>query len=198
MKLLNRLIEQAKNPNGRIGSIMLRIMNKAHAGMNAWAFERLDLAGNPAILDIGCGGGKTLHTLSELNPNAILYGVDSSEQAVKDSLQANQKAAEAGRVRVFQAFVSDTPFEDRRFDLITAFQTHYFWDDMEGAVKEVFRILKEKGCFTLVAELYKINYHMTSYKTKEDMRSLLVRTGFHTVTFHEQAAKGWLCIQATK
>ncbi|ASB90980.1 hypothetical protein S101395_04492 [Bacillus sonorensis] len=41
MGLLNRLIEQAKNPKGFIGSIMLRIMNTAHTGMNKWALDKL-------------------------------------------------------------------------------------------------------------------------------------------------------------
>ena len=65
MKLLNRLIEQAKNPNGFVGSIMLSIMNTAHTGMNKWAFEKINISEDAIILDIGCGGGKTIQILSK-------------------------------------------------------------------------------------------------------------------------------------
>lgn len=60
MRILNRLIEQAKKPSGCVGSLMLRMMNTAHTGMNQWAFEKLPLEKNLIMLDIGCGGGKTI------------------------------------------------------------------------------------------------------------------------------------------
>ncbi|PZD96748.1 SAM-dependent methyltransferase [Paenibacillus sambharensis] len=198
MSMLDRLIEQAKNPKGFIGSLMLSIMNSAHSGMNKWALEKLDIGDHSNILDIGCGGGKAIRTLSALNRHGKIYGIDYSGQAVKESIQANRKDVESGKVKILQASVTDTPFADDYFDTITAFQTHYFWDDLEGGVKEAYRILQKGGCLMIIAEVYKINYHMHSHKTKEEMEQLFSGIGFAAVQFHENTSKGWLCIKGMK
>lgn len=198
MNLLNRLIEQAKNPKGFIGSAMLRIMNTTHAGMNKWALEKLRIREDAVILDIGTGGGKTIHTLSKVNIHAKLFGIDYSEQAVKDSIRANREDVETGKVNICQASVSDIPFPENYFDIITAFQTHYFWSDIENDVKEVFRVLKQDGEFMILAELYKINYHMKSHKDKEEMKQLFNIIGFKGIEFYENKNKGWLCVLGFK
>ena len=64
--LLQRLIEQAKQPRGFVGSLMLRIMNKAHSGMNTWLMKQEAVNDGDIVLDIGCGGGKTLQFLSKI------------------------------------------------------------------------------------------------------------------------------------
>lgn len=198
LKLLNRLIEQVKNPNGFVGSFMLSIMNTAHTGMNKWALSKLKITEDAIMLDIGCGGGKTINLLSKMNIYGKLYGIDYSEQAVKDSIRTNIQDVDSGKVNILQASVTDIPFPDKTFDIITAFQTHYFWAELENGVKEVFRVLKQDGHFLIIAELYKINYHMKSFKTKEEMKQLFHRIGFNTVEFYENTSKGWLCVKGTK
>lgn len=194
MNVVNRLIEQAKNPKGFIGSIMLRIMNTAHSGMNIWALEKINFSENAVMLDIGTGGGKTIHTLSQKNKYGKLYGIDYSEQAVRDSIRANREDINTGKVNIRQASVSKIPFQENFFDIITAFQTHYFWPDLGNDIKEVFRVLKQDGKFMIVAELYKIKYHMESYKTKEELMHLFNKTGFNNIEFYENRKKGWVCI----
>ncbi|QED46280.1 class I SAM-dependent methyltransferase [Cytobacillus dafuensis] len=196
MNLLDRLIEQAKNPNGALGSFMLRIMNTAHSPMNKWALEQIKIRNEAVMLDIGCGGGKAIQLLSKRNPNGKIYGIDYSDQAVKDSIKANKLDVEKGKVDIRQASVTDIPFPEDVFDIITAFQTHYFWTDLEKGVKETFRVLKSEGCFLIIAEIYKINYHMKSYKTREEMEQLFKKAGFNTVKFYEN--KRWICIKGIK
>lgn len=198
MNLLNKLIEQAKNPNGFVGSVMLSIMNAAHTQMNVWALERIRIREGAVVMDVGCGGGKAIQLLSRLTAQAEIHGIDYSEQAVKDSIRANKADVAEGKVHIRQASVTDIPFSDQTFDIVTAFQTHYFWPDMENSLKEIFRILKADGCLLITAELYKINYHMNSYQTKEDMEQLLLKTGFSDVKFDEHSAKKWICIQGVK
>lgn len=198
MSWMNRLIEQAKKPKGNIGSIMIRIMNFAHAGMNKWAIEKMEIREESVLLDIGCGGGKAIQLLSKANTYGKIYGIDYSEQAVKDSLRVNMQEVEKGKVAIMQASVTDLPFLDQTFDIITAFQTHYFWADLENGVKEVSRVLKQDGEFFIVAEKYKINYHMKFFKTKEEMEHLLKSVGFQTITFYENNHANWLCVKGSK
>ncbi|SOC11106.1 methyltransferase family protein [Ureibacillus xyleni] len=198
MKLLDKLIEQAKNPNGILGSVMLKIMNKAHIEMNRWALEKIKVQEDAVILDVGCGGGKTLQLLSKLHTTAQVYGIDYSEQAVKDSIRANQAEVEVGKIHVQQASVTNIPFLESTFDIITAFQTHYFWTDMENSVKEIFRVLKKDGSFFIISEIYKINYHMKVYKTNDEMKHLYKEVGFNTVEFYEHPNRKWICIKGIK
>lgn len=173
-------------------------MNHAHTEMNKWVLEDTIIRENSMILDVGCGGGKTIQLLSKMNTCKKIYGIDYSEQAVRNSLRVNTIGIATGKVHIQQASVTDIPFPDNYFDIITAFQTHYFWSDLETCVNEVFRVLNSGGCFLIAAELYKINYHMKSYKTKKEMELLLKKAGFAEVHIIENANKKWICMKGIK
>ena len=64
MSILVRLIEQSKRPHSWLGKVMLKIMNRAHAGMTKTALAKLQLAQDATVLDVGCGGGETIHMLA--------------------------------------------------------------------------------------------------------------------------------------
>ncbi|MGE7633378.1 class I SAM-dependent methyltransferase [Bacillus paramycoides] len=196
MGILQRLIEQAKNPRGTIGSSMLCIMNAAHTRLTNWALQKIHIREDAIILDIGCGGGKTIHTLSRLTPHGKIYGIDYSNQAVENSKKANMKDVKAAKVIIHQASVSSIPYHPDFFDLITAFQTHYFWPDVEHDIKEVFRVLKPNGSFLLVAETFKIQYHMDTFKATEELVNLFYKTGFKGVKCYEE--RGCLCLIGNK
>jgi ubiquinone/menaquinone biosynthesis C-methylase UbiE len=49
--------------------------------------------------------------------------------------------------------VSQIPWEDGAFDLVTAFETVYFWPDFEGGLKEVRRVLKPGGTLFICNEM---------------------------------------------
>ncbi|PEC21978.1 class I SAM-dependent methyltransferase [Bacillus cereus] len=196
MSILQRLIEQAKNPRGAIGSSMLCIMNTAHTRLINWALQKVHIKKNAVILDIGCGGGKTIQTLSKRNPFGKIYGIDYSSQAVENSKKANMQDIKSEKVIIQQASVSSIPYHTDFFDLITAFQTHYFWPDVKHDIQEIFRVLKPNGSFLLVAETFKIQYHMDKFKTTEELISLFYTTGFQSVKYYEE--RGCLCVIGNK
>ena len=66
-----------------------------------------------------------------------------------------------------QGDVSALPFEDEKFDLATAFETVYFWPDLGGSFREVFRVLKPGGRFHLQREQWR---HGQGRKVGEDHR----------------------------
>lgn len=196
MGLLNSLIEQAKNPKGFIGKLMLKIMNSAHTEKMIWGLSKLYIYDNANILDIGCGGGKTIEILSDKIQHGKIFGIDYSEEAVLTPSKLNEKDIKSGKVIIKQASVSLIPFSDNYFDIITAIQTHYFWPDLKNNVKEVNRVLKPKGQFVLISEIYKIDYHMTKYKSIEELKELLLNNGFCNVNVFETRQD--LCFVGTK
>lgn len=196
MGLLNALIKQGKNPRGFIGNIMIRIMNKAHSSMTIWGLRKIIIKKDAPILDIGCGGGQTIHMLAKQNSDSDIYGIDYAQKAVETTIQKNREAVTTGRVRITQGEVSALPFDDELFGTITAVQTHYFWPDLKNDVKEVFRVLKTGGIFIIISEIYKIDYHMKKYTKNEDVEQLFQELGFQTVDIHEN--NKWRCYIGVK
>ncbi|MEK4347762.1 class I SAM-dependent methyltransferase [Paenibacillus sp. FSL P4-0184] len=196
MGLLNALIDQAKNPRGFVGNIMIKIMNRAHSSITTWGLKKIEVMNNAPILDIGCGGGQTIHMLAKHNKYQEIYGIDYSQQAVETSNQKNNEAVAAGKVKISQGDVSALPFNDEFFGTITAIQTHYFWPDLEQNISEVFRVLKSGGTFVIISEVYKINYHMKQYTKNEEINQLFRKVGFQTVNIHEN--NKWRCYAGKK
>lgn len=195
MKIIDKLVQQCREPEGLSGIMMIRIMNIMDTGLNKWALRKINRT-DGRILDIGCGGGKTVYMLSKMNPDSEVFGIDYSEAAVKTTIDKNKQKVRRGIVNVRQANVSSMPFPDCYFDYITAIRTHYFWHDLEQDMQEVFRVLSRGGKFLILAELYKINYHMKQYNTSSSLKQLLYDTGFKTVEIYEK--NQCICITAEK
>lgn len=51
-----------------------------------------------------------------------------------------------------QGNVAELPFEDDTFDVVSAFETVYFWPGLERCFAEVLRVLKPGGLFFLCNE----------------------------------------------
>lgn len=59
----------------------------------------------------------------------------------------NAAAISEGKCTVVQANVSALPFEPEQFDLVTAFETVYFWSDIENVFRQVLVCAKARGKF---------------------------------------------------
>ncbi len=192
MILLNKLIEQAKNPRGILGGIMVSIMNSAHKRMTIWGLGNIEIKETASVLDIGCGGGINLKLLLNKANKGEVTGVDYSYEAVKQSIIKNKKAVNQGLVKVKHGNVESLPFANGEFDIVTAVQTHYFWKDMKGSIIEIKRVLKSGGRVLILAEKYKMKYHMKSYETGSKLIELMYELGFTELQVHEK--NDWMCL----
>ena len=66
-------------------------MNQHHAKLTLWGLTKVTVGSDFEILDVGCGGGKTLSRLAKLAPQGKVYGIDYSAEMVKFS-QKNQQS----------------------------------------------------------------------------------------------------------
>lgn len=156
MQNLNDEISQNRNqvkfPNGDEGVQTLKRMNEVHNIGSLWAIERLNLDENKElnILDIGCGGGQNLLNLSNKFKNSTLFGIDYSPT----SISLSNEICQGIKNRVFLEVldVHKMSFSDNKFDLITAFETLYFWENLDIAFKEIKRVLKKDGKFMIFLE----------------------------------------------
>ncbi|MDD7353484.1 MAG: methyltransferase domain-containing protein, partial [Peptoniphilaceae bacterium] len=64
----------------------------------------------------------------------------------------NKDAIKAGRCKIIEGNVQKIPFKDKSVDIVTAFETIYFWNNIEDCFKEVYRVLKDDGQFLICNE----------------------------------------------
>ena len=198
-------VSQCKKPRGWLGRFVLWNMNSRHSRVTDWGLANVAIEKLFTILDVGCGGGRTLSKLVAAATEGKVYGVDYSEASVAASKRANAHSVELGRVEVRPGSVSQLPFADNMFDLITAVETHFWWPDLPEDLREIFRVLKPGCTFIIIAEVYKgantamaklcertaPRAGMTLLNTDEH-RDVLAHAGFSDVQVVVNADKGWI------
>ncbi len=116
--------------------------------------DRLALRGDERLLDLGCGRGAVLIAAAARLPHGHAEGVDlwrSRDQSGNDPETTRRNAAAAGvadRVELQTADLTDLPFPDGAFDVVTsALAIHNIPDaaQREQAVREAVRVLKPGG-----------------------------------------------------
>lgn len=123
-------------------------------------------------------------------PRGHVTGIDLSPDCVNYSFMRNRNAIAEGRCSVYEGSAELLPFGANHFDVITAFETIYFWPNLPNTLKEIKRVLKPGGTFLIVNEadgygflddLYpKIIKGMTLYKT-EELSAILTKAGFTNI-----------------
>ena len=115
--------------------------------MAEWGLSFVKVAEDADVLDVGCGGGANIARHLNRCPRGKVTGIDYSPVSVKKSREVNAAAIAAGRCKVVEGSADALPFEDVCFDLVTAFETVYFWPSIEECFCGVRRVLKEGGRF---------------------------------------------------
>ena len=137
-------------------------MNR-HPGGEEHTRRMMELAGLPAgakILDAGAGDGETLQYLLALQYDA--WGIDLAP----------------GNDCVDQGSFLHMPYSDGSFDGIISQCAFYSGGDVEGAIREAYRVLKKGGVL------------MLSDVSFESLSDLAEKTGFK-IQHHEDLTEEW-------
>jgi len=209
MGLMEKMIKQSRKPTGRFGIFYARLMNVGHSKVTQWGLSHASINSDNVILDIGCGGGKTVNTLAKTATTGKIYGIDYSEDCVVVASKINKKLIDAGRVEILHASVEDLPFPDDSFDLVTAVEAYYFWPDLINNLKEIRRVLKPGGSVILINEMYrherfeKRNEKWArigdfTYHLPEEFREFLRDAGYPSIQIDVLENKNWVTAIGTK
>lgn len=199
-------VSQCQKPAGWLGRFTLWRMNLSHSKLTDWGLAHITLGKHYTILDVGCGGGRTISKLAAIATQGKVYGVDFSEESVAATRRTNARCIETGRVEVRHASVSQLPFPDAMFDLVTAVETHFWWPSLPTDMREIFRVLKPGGKLILIAEIYK-GANTTVSKLAEkfakqsgmtllsanEHRELFANAGYSDIQVIEESKKTWIC-----
>ena len=152
MSLVNDFFNNTAKPEGTLGKLMVSGMNSGHAALAAWGSQFVDVSPTARVLDVGCGGGGNICSYLMRCDGGRVDGIDYSEVSVSAAQRLNARAIDEGRCRIMCADVDAIPFDDEAYDLVTAFETIYFWPDLEHAFSEIARVLAPGGRFLVVNE----------------------------------------------
>jgi ubiquinone/menaquinone biosynthesis C-methylase UbiE len=199
-------VSQCQKPSGWLGRLTLWNMNSRHSKVTDWGLSHISVGSQDTVLDVGCGGGRTVSKLAALATQGKVYGVDFSKASVTVASRTNQQWISSGRVEIREGSVSQLPFADGMFDLVTAVETHFWWPDLPADMREVFRVQKPGGRLIVIAEVYKgaktlvakiaeksVHLMGMAMLSVEEHRELLASTGYSEVQVTTETSKGWIC-----
>jgi ubiquinone/menaquinone biosynthesis C-methylase UbiE len=206
MGVMEKLLKQARMPEGRFGAFWARFMNIGHSNLTRWGLSHISINKDDTILDIGCGGGRTVNTLAKIAAEGKVYGIDYSEVSVAVSTSKNKKLIDAGRVRILHASVDSLPFPDDMFNLVTAVESFYFWPDLINNLQEIRRVLKPGGSVIIVHAIYrderfeKRNSELAimgdfTYHLPDEFRGFLKDAGYSSIQIELLEKKNWIAVK---
>jgi len=181
-------------------------MNSRHSKVTDWGLSHIAIDKRDTVLDVGCGGGRTVNKLAAIASQGKVYGVDFSGASVAFASRLNKQWIDAGRVEIQEASVSRLPFSEHVFDLVVAVETHFWWPDLSADMRELLRVLKPGGVLIIIAEVYKGANTVTAklaekyallsgmkLLTANEHRELFANAGYSDIQIIEEPGKGWIC-----
>jgi len=196
---------QVGRPDRFAGRWFAARMNTSHSALTDWALATIGALPEARILDVGCGGGRTVAKLVARTSGPAVHGVDFAPGSVLLTRDTNALAIAQGRAGVVRAGVSRLPYRDASFGLVTAFETHYYWPTPEDDLREVVRTLTEGGRVLVVAELYAhgplagLNRAVMAMLggrawTEEQHRHWFASAGLGDVEVRTEPRHGWIAV----
>lgn len=136
-------------------------------------------SGTPRILDIGCGTGANLEMLGRYGD---AEGVDISTEALGFCRDRGLRAVQQGAAE-------DLPFENEKFDLVTALDVLEHLDDDIAGLREMRRVLKPGGRAFVFVPAWQflwgvqddVSHHRRRY-TLPELRRAMCAAGFNIET----------------
>jgi ubiquinone/menaquinone biosynthesis C-methylase UbiE len=186
-------------------------MNARHSPVTDWGLSHISVKKQFTILDIGCGGGRTVTKLAGLATEGKVYGLDYSTDSVAIAIKTNREWIKSGRVEIREGSVSQLPFAAAAFDLVVAVETHFWWPDLPGDLRELHRVLKPGGELAIIAEVYRGASTKTARLVEkcadktgmkllspDEHRDLLTNAGYSNAQITVEPNNGWIFACAKK
>ncbi len=136
---------------------------------------------NIKLLDLGCGLGRFLKQINKNYPEFELYGCDISKYILDKVPEYVNKACGS---------LLNTPYKDNTFDVIITIEALEHALDIENALREMYRILKNDGTVYILDKniKYKGSLEMPPWEQwfdVEELKRLMEDVGFKNIE-HEQ------------
>ncbi|MHC5375370.1 class I SAM-dependent methyltransferase [Enterococcus sp. LJL120] len=167
------LLKQSQEPSGLLGKWMMRLWNRVYLPMVAWSLQQVSVSAPQKILDVGVGNGASSHYLAQLFPTAEVVGIDISKTGIA---LAQEEFAVVG-LTFAVANVESLPYPDNHFDLITVYQNHFHWENLEQGLSELERLVTPSGKILICCEATKVSYYLKEFSKGAAFATYLAKLG---------------------
>ncbi len=139
------------------------------------------------VLEVGFGHGRTIERVAAMVGDGLVTGIDTSDEMVRMATRRCRRLIAAGRLRLSVADGASIPYPDRSFDRAYAVHTIYFWDDLARYVRELARVLRDRGRLVLgfhdkeSSATASFPASVYTFRTVEEVRLALQEGGFDDV-----------------
>lgn len=195
---------QFSRPSSLMGRLLLHSMNIGHGRLHQWGLKAAGIQPTDRVLDVGCGGGKAISRILKETRREVA-GIDHSPEAVETARSVNRAAVASGRLRVVESSVESLSFRDGLFDVVTAFETTYFWPDLQTGLTEIRRVLNRGGRLVIANEFAdraaagawadRLDMHVPD---GEALAGAAYKAGFLMVDVSIHPRSGWLRLVAAR
>lgn len=168
--------ETAPHSPGRLASMMETKTNKTlREEFNRWAdagrgegmeqehlpitlpvLEKMQLAPEDNVLDVGCGAGWLSRRLAKRVPQGRVVGTDISDDMIR---HARRASADHGNLLFVAGEVGAIPWQGDFFSRVISVESSYYWPDPAVGMKEIFRVLQDGGSAWVLINYYRDNLH---------------------------------------
>lgn len=163
-------------------------MERGHRPVGEQAIARMNVPSDAEVLDVGCGSGWAARLLASQTVNGHVVGIDVSDEMIR---VAREQSSDFSNVEFQVASAEQLPFPDDSFSHAFSMESLYYYDDIVKALSEIQRVLRPRGRFVTVVDLYQENSptHQWIETLKvpvqllsiEEYRSMFQQAGFRNV-----------------
>lgn len=126
-------------------------LEDGHGDVVDQVIAKMDIRPGQQILDLGCGNGWATRRLAKAAAGASAVGVDVSPQMIARAEELHSFTIRARyEIGTFEAL----DFPDDKFDKVFSMEALYYATDVQKALAEIRRVLKDGGTADVVIDLY--------------------------------------------
>jgi SAM-dependent methyltransferase len=138
-------------------------MEEDHWPITRPALERMHIARDENIIDVGCGAGWLTRALAKQVPEGRVVGMDISDEMIQ---HARAASADFDNLIFVVGQVDEIPWEANFFSRVLSVESAYYWPDPSKGLREIFRVLGEGGSAWILINYYKDNPHCHQWGEK--------------------------------
>src|SRR5690554_4261920 len=131
---------QFGKPTGKLGKILAKGFAFGHKDFYKNTASIAELKESDELLEIGFGSGVFINKYAKHVKS--ISGLDISPDMVKLAKDINSKLFNEKKIELVEGDISSLPWSDNLFSVIISIESFFFWENIEKAMSEIYRVLK--------------------------------------------------------
>ncbi len=131
-------------------------MEEGHLPIVLPVLDRMNLARDENVLDVGSGAGWLARLIAERVPEGRVIGMDISDEMVRRA-RRNYVAVENAMFVI--GSVDEIPWDANFFTHAISVESAYYWPDPARGLREIHRVLREGGAAWILINFFLENAH---------------------------------------